>query len=112
MPVPRQRAGDLTFASSQSGRHDEAEPLGRSAEPLHGVLRERDALLAGCRDAALGLLARHAHRYVLVQRSVGLATLGKIVHLRQEGLVAGEGIRIEDLQKDVATPALLGVLAA
>ena len=64
------------------------------------------------RDAVLRLLARHAHRHAFAKRGVGLAALGKMVHLRQEGLTAGKGFRIEDLQEYVAAPALLGVLAA
>ena len=61
---------------------------------------------------SLGLLARHAHRHALAQRGVGLAALGEMVHLLQEGLAAGEGFRVQNLKEDIAAPALLGVLAA
>jgi hypothetical protein len=37
-PVRPRTTGDFTFGYSKSGRHDESEPLGRSAEPLHGML--------------------------------------------------------------------------
>src|ERR671910_882956 len=83
-PVRPRTTDDLTFGASKSGRHDEAEPLGRCAEPLHGMLGERHSPLAGGRDAALGLLARQAHRHALAQRRVGLATLGEIIHLLEK----------------------------
>ena len=35
-----------------------------------------------------------------------------MVHLFQEGLAAGEGFRVQNLQEDIAAPALLSVLAA
>ena len=79
-------------------------------EPLHGMLGERHAMLAGHCDAVLRLLALHANRHAFAKRGVGLAALGKMVHLHQEGLTAGKGFRIEDLQKYVAAPALLGSL--
>ena len=42
----------------------------------------------------------------------GLAALREKIHLFQKGRAPGEGVRIENLQEDIAAPALLRVLAA
>ena len=93
--------GDPACVGSNSGRQDKTETSGCAAEPLHDVLGERHALLAGNRDASLGLLARHAHRHALAQRGVGVAALGEVVHLLQEGLAAGESFRVQNLKEDI-----------